>query len=82
MGSQGGTPYVARVTVAKRQVIPPNSVMRVKCTLDHELPDYVMEPVDDLKVLAPRVVRSAGEEPILCLVNPSDRYRLIKKEHI
>ena len=79
IGSQGGTPYVARVTVAKRQVIPPNSVMRVKCTLDHELPDYVMEPVDDLKVLAPRMMRSSGEEPILCLVNPSDRYRLIKK---
>ena len=53
--------------------------MRVKCILDHELPDYVIEPVDDLKVLAPRVVRSAGEEPTLCLVNPSDRYRLIKK---
>ena len=40
MGSQGNTPLVARVTVAKRQVIPPNSVMRVKCAVDHELPVY------------------------------------------
>ena len=38
-----------------------------------------MEPVDTLKALAPRVVRRAGEKPLLCLVNPSDRYRLIKK---
>ncbi|MCG8078422.1 MAG: hypothetical protein JAY75_19555 [Candidatus Thiodiazotropha taylori] len=47
----GGTPLVARVTVAKRQVIPPNSVMRVKCSVDQELPDYVIEPVDNLEVL-------------------------------
>ena len=38
MGSQGNTPLVVRATVAKRQVIPPNSVMRVKCAVDHELP--------------------------------------------
>ena len=83
VGSQGQAPSVARVTVAKRQVIPPNSVMRVKCSLDHELTVYVIEPVDNLKVLAPRVVRKAGEEPLLCLVNPSDKYRLIKKgKHI
>ena len=59
VGSQGQAPSVARVTVAKRQVIPPNSVMRVKCALDNALPDYVIEPVDNLKVMSPRVVRKA-----------------------
>ena len=79
VGKETQTPIVARVTVAKRQVIPPNSVVRVKCSMDQRLPDYVMEPVEGLKVIAPRVVRGTGQEPLLCLINPSDRYRLIKK---
>ena len=32
----------------------------------------MMEPVEKLKVLAPRAVRGGGEEPLICLVNPSN----------
>ena len=39
----------------------------------------MIEPFDNLKVMSPRVVRISGQEPALCLVNPSDKYRLIKK---
>ena len=78
VGSSGHV-QVARVTVARRRVIPPNSAIKIPCQLSREMPDYVIEPVENLKVLAPRVVRDAGEEPVMCLVNVSDRYRLIKK---
>ena len=79
VGSSTGQAQVARVTVAKRHVIPPNAVAQLPCKLSHEMSDYVMEPVDNLKVLAPRVVRRADQEPVMCLVNISDRYQLIKK---
>ena len=79
VGSSAGQAQVARVTVAKRHVIPPIAAAQLPCKLSHEMSDYVMEPVDNLKVLAPRVVRRADQEPVMCLVNISDRYQLIKK---
>ncbi|XP_045198753.1 uncharacterized protein LOC123553066 [Mercenaria mercenaria] len=79
VGERGEVPDVNRVTVAKRQVIPPSTVMRVKCSLDQKMPDYVVEPVHNVKVLVPRVVRGAGAEPLMCVMNTSDRYRLLRK---
>ena len=79
VGSSSGHMQVARVTVAKPYVIPPKSAVQLPCRLSQEMSVYVMEPVEKLRVLAPRVVRGGGEEPVMCLVNPSDRYQLIKK---
>ncbi len=62
------SPTVAKVTMMKRRVIPPNSVVRVPCKMSAELPDYVVEAVDGLNVLVPRVVRSGGTEPVVCMV--------------
>ena len=77
--SAGECPKVSRVTVAKRRVIPPHSVARIKCKMDQNMTDYVIEPVEHSKFLAPRIVREGGSEPVVCLVNPSDRYRLVSK---
>ena len=77
--SHQGPPQVARVTVSKRRVIPPNSVVQLKCSIDIEMPDYVIEPIQDVKVLVPRVVRAGGTDPIICVLSPSDRYRVLKK---
>lgn len=79
MGSQKGVPIVARVVVGRRQVVPPNSVVRVICKSSDPMPDYFIEPVDGLKVLVPRVVRAAGTIPVMCVVNATDSYRLLKK---
>jgi predicted aspartyl protease len=79
VGSGGDTPTVARVTVAKRLVIPPQSVARVKCHIDKTLSDYYIEPVEQSKFLVPRIVREVGSEPIRCQLNPSDRYRVVNK---
>jgi predicted aspartyl protease len=70
---------VARVTVSKRRVIPPYSVAKIPCKLSEKLTDYVVEPIGSPKVVIPRVLRHGDSEPIVCVLNPSDRYRLLSK---
>ncbi|MES9882037.1 MAG: pol polyprotein [Sedimenticola sp.] len=78
------SPQVARVTVDRRRVVPPNSVVQIKCSMgsglsDASLSDYVIEPVDNLEVLVPRVLRQGGDAPIVCVVNASDKFQLLRK---
>ena len=71
---------VARVSVKKKVIVPPNSVVRLPCKMNAEMQeDYFIEPVDKLKVLMPRTVCLASTEPTVCLVNPSDSFRTLKK---
>ncbi|KAH3844605.1 hypothetical protein DPMN_086864 [Dreissena polymorpha] len=79
IGSTDGQTRVAEVRVGKRRVIPPNSVVQLKCTMPRYDVDYIVESFSNSKLLIPRVVRSAGSDPVLCLVNPTDRFRLLKK---
>ena len=82
MNSQGGgnhNPQVARVTVAKRLVIPPNSAAQVRCKMNGSMSDYLIEPIQTEKIYGPRVVRSAGTDPVVCILNCSDRYKLLTK---
>ena len=78
---EGGdqNPQVARITVAKRIVIPPNSAAQVRCKMDSPLPDYLIEPAQSEKIYGPRIVRSAGTDPVVCILNCSDRYKLLAK---
>ena len=71
-------PVVARVSLTRKVVVPPNSVVRVCCQMDVKLDDYYLEPgegVYNKKVLMPHIVRSSGEKPIICLVNATDNYK-------
>ena len=71
---------VAWVSVKKKVLVPPNSVVRLPCKMNAEMQeDYFIEPVDKLKVLMPRTVCLASTEPTVCLVNPSDSFRTLKK---
>ena len=79
MGDSDGRPQVARVTASNRRIVPPNSVVQLKCKMNEDLPDYVIEPCENLKEFGPRVVRSAGTTPYMCVVNTSDRYLTLKK---
>ncbi|MCG7869179.1 MAG: reverse transcriptase family protein, partial [Candidatus Thiodiazotropha taylori] len=79
ISSEDGTPQVARVTVARRLVIPPNSTAQVQCKMNQSMPDYVIEPTQTEKIYGPRVVRAAGTDPVVCIVNCSDHYKLLKK---
>lgn len=74
-----GELHVARVTVSKRCVVPPNSVKHVKCELDREIQDFVVEADEDLEVMVPKTLHKKGKEAIICVVNVSDRYRVLKR---
>ena len=49
-------------------------------SLDHPMTDYVIELDKTGKVYGPRVVRAAGADPVVCIINCSDRYKLLKKD--
>lgn len=68
---------MARVTVAKRRVILTHCVAQIKCKMDTELPGYVIEPFEQSKLWKPRVVREGLTDRVVCVVNPTDRYKLI-----
>ena len=78
--AQSGNPQVAQVTVARRTIIPPNSAAQIPSKMDRSMPDYVIEPEQSDKVYGPRVVHCADTDPVVCIVNCTDRYRLLKKE--
>ena len=79
-GPRTGNPEVARVSVAKRIEIPPNSAAQVPCKMDHPMTDYVIELDTTEKVYGPRVVRAAGADPVVGTVSCSDRYKLLMKD--
>ncbi len=79
MGCAENVPLVARVTVAKRRVIPPQSVALVQCNMAAEMLDYVVEPCGEANVFGPRVFRRSGSDPIVCVVNTANSYKLLKK---
>ncbi|XP_053400391.1 uncharacterized protein LOC128557239 [Mercenaria mercenaria] len=74
-----GEPLVARVTVCKRSVVPPNSVMQVKCRVNRAMSESMIEPDEGLRVLVPKTVHGQGSNATQCVVNASDKFRLLKK---
>ena len=72
---------VARVSIGKRVKVPPNSVVRLTCKLNTKMQeDYYIEPMDKLNVFMPRTVCTADSEPIICLINPTDSLKALKKK--
>ena len=73
MGDSDGKPQVARVTVSSHRIVLSNSSAKLKCKMDENMPDYVIEPCENLEVFGSRVV------PYMCVVNTADRYLTLKK---
>ena len=74
-----GAPSVSRVIVAKSKVIPSHSAAHIICSMDKDLTDYFIEPLDQSKAFMPRVVRKGFTDPVMCVLNPTDNYRKICK---
>ena len=74
-----GQSIVARVSIQKRTVIPPNTAVRVKCNLNAKLKDYYVEPNKELKLAVPRIVRREHEDPLMCFVNHTENFQTLKK---
>jgi hypothetical protein len=72
----------AEVKIIKRITIPAGSVKRVACKMNKINGDYVIETFQHLKVIAPKILRKAGTEPIVCFANPRDMPVVINKGQI
>ncbi|MEW8548561.1 MAG: retropepsin-like aspartic protease [Candidatus Thiodiazotropha sp.] len=79
LSSDGKPPKVARVILNKRTVVPPNSVVKVKGFTEMGDQPYTIEPDHESKVLIPRTLYDGGSEPVICLVNVTERNVLIKR---
>jgi hypothetical protein len=67
MGSKTQSVQVSRVTVVKRRLA------QFKCRMKEKMYSYMVEPVQGLKVLVPRIWH------FICVVNTSNKYHLLKK---
>jgi hypothetical protein len=77
--SNGYEPVIARISVAKRKVVPPNSAMYIPCNLDYNMRDVMVEPNENLKIFMPKTLHKEGKEAIVCVLNTSNKYRVMKK---
>jgi predicted aspartyl protease len=81
-GPKGIIPVVSKVRVKRRTVVPPFSVVHVSAQLDGQIGQYVIEPNEqNLPILMPRCLYQ-NENPVVCLVNLSDRYYTIKRDTV
>ncbi|MEX1352018.1 MAG: pol polyprotein, partial [Desulfobacterales bacterium] len=77
---EGDSGYaISNVTVTKRIKVPAGSIRRIVCKMDKQLDDYIIETFSHLKVIAPKILRKGGTDPVICLMNPRERPVVIKK---
>jgi hypothetical protein len=73
-------PETSEISTIKRIKIPAGSIRRIVCKMNTPLNnDYIIETFTHLKVIAPKILRKAGDDPIVCLLNPRDRPVVIQK---
>ena len=77
-GKANMVPKIAKVTVPKRTVIPPNSAVLVKCNISEPMNTYVAEPIID-NVLIPRAVYSDSKTPTMCFLNIANENKILSK---
>ena len=81
-GREHGEPRVSRVKIAKRKVIPPNSVAKVTCKMNENMPDFTIEPESDSKFVVPRSAHRSTTKPSLYVANVTDNFMVLKKGQI
>ena len=81
-GREHGEPRVSRVKIAKRKVIPPNSVAMVTCKMNENMPDFTIEPESDSKFVVPRSAHRSTTKPSLYVANVTDNFMVLKKGQI
>ncbi|CAC5395822.1 unnamed protein product [Mytilus coruscus] len=65
-------PSVKGITIPTSVVVPPNSVMRMNCTVPVQDNDFVIEPNSKTTLLIPRSVCAKGQSPVVCFMNVTD----------
>ena len=82
-GPQSEIPVVAKVTVPKRTVVPPHSVVRMPGQLDVDLSSFIVEssPQCQGPLLVPRCFFQ-DSKPTLCVFNPTERPYTLRKNAV
>ena len=71
---------ISRVYVSETVDIPPNSVNLVKCSLEKNLKNFMVEPTSNKDLLVPRTAHKETTEPLICVINTSNTHRRLKKK--
>jgi hypothetical protein len=82
-GPQSEIPIVAKVTVPKRTVVPPHSVVRIPGQLDVDLSSLIVEssPQCQGPLLVPRCFFQDGK-PTVCVFNPTESPYTLRKSAV
>ena len=82
-GPQSEIPIVAKVTVPKRTVVPPHSVVRIPGQLDVDLSSFIVEssPQCQGPLLVPRCFFQ-DDKPTLCVFNPTESPYTLRKNAV
>ena len=72
-GSAELVPKVAKATLQETIDIPPNSVVRVSCEKHSDWNCYVIEQTKESNLLMPRGYYDSGTNPVVSLLNMTDR---------
>ncbi|VDI79392.1 Hypothetical predicted protein [Mytilus galloprovincialis] len=65
---------VANVTSREKVMVPPNSVMKLSCQVNCEMPSHIVEAGIHSGLLVPRTLHAGGSQPVVCLINTSDKH--------
>nr|XP_045590082.1 uncharacterized protein LOC123752056 [Procambarus clarkii] len=73
-------PCTAKVAVSQHTVIPPRSVANVTCELDNNMPQYLVEPLDDGRVPIIRILHQKRKTLQIFVLNVIDRNITLKRQ--
>ncbi|XP_069189256.1 uncharacterized protein [Procambarus clarkii] len=73
-------PCIAKVAVSQHTVIPPRSVANVLCELDNNMPQYLVEPLDEERIPIMRALHQNGKTLQICVLNVIERNFTLKRQ--
>ena len=79
-GPQSEIPIVAKVTVPKRTVVPPHSVVRIPGQIDVDLFSFIVESSPQCQ--GPLLVPRCFFKPTLCVFNPTESHYTLRKNAV
>lgn len=75
-----GSRAISKVVVARRTIVPPNSVGLVPCQTSTKVSQFMFKPRSDLQVLVPRSVHKGTSHMVICAVNTTDKNVVFKMD--
>ena len=80
-GKASEVKMVAKITVCRTTVLPPNTATLLKCKMSNAFDTFVAEPTVD-NILVPRAVYCNNTTPKICFINVMDHNVTLKKGQV